>query len=52
MPIVQTAYNLYHDAVWFWHGYPFALVLLDTVLIGAMLTIYVVAWRAATAPRG
>lgn len=50
--IIQTAYNLYHDAVWFAHGYPFGLVLLDTVLIGILFTIYVVTWRATAAPRG
>jgi len=47
VPIVQTAYNLYHDAVWFAKGYPFGLVLLDTVLIGTLFTIYVVTWRTA-----
>ena len=45
--IIQTAYNLYHDVVWFAKGYPFGLVLLDTVLIGTLFTIYVMTWRTA-----
>ena len=42
--LVQTVYNLYHDAVWFWNQYPFGLVLLDAVFIGALFIIYMIAW--------
>lgn len=42
--IIQTAYNLFHDGVWFWNKYPFGLVLLDTVLIGILFIIYIIAW--------
>lgn len=45
--IIQTAYNLYHDAVWFSKGYPLGLVALDTVLIGTLFVIYCWAWKAA-----
>ena len=45
--IIQTTYNLFHDVVWFWNKYPFGLVLLDTTLIGALLVIYILAWRKA-----
>lgn len=43
--IIQTVYNLFHDAVWFWNKYPFGLVLLDATLIGALFITYLIAWR-------
>ena len=45
--LIQTTYNLYHDAVWFRQGYPFILVLIDTILIGTLFITYVLAWCTA-----
>lgn len=43
--LVQTAFNLYHDVVWFRMGVPASLVLLDTVVIGTLFLAYFTAWR-------
>ncbi len=43
--LVQTAFNLYHDIVWFRMGAPMNLVLLDTVVIGTLFFAYLAAWR-------
>ena len=41
VPIVQTSYNLCHDAWWLWRGYAPTLVTIDTVLIAGLMGVYV-----------
>ena len=45
--LVQTAFHLYHDIVWFRMGAPAGLVLLDTVVIGTLFVTYLTAWRGS-----
>ncbi len=45
--LIQTIYNLYHDAAWFYNQYHFGLVLLDTVVISIAFIIYLTAWFKA-----
>ena len=48
--LVQTAFNLYHDAVWlvgFRNQPQLWLVVLDTVIIASLFLVYVRAWRTA-----
>lgn len=45
--LVQTAFNLYHDIVWFRMGAPTGLVLLDTAVIGTLFLAYLTAWGTA-----
>lgn len=45
--LIQVIYNLYHDAVWFFNGYHFGLVLLDTIVIAVAFAVYLTAWFKA-----
>lgn len=45
--LVQTAFNLWHDAVWLWNQYHFWLTLLDAVVIASLFVAYLIAWRKA-----
>lgn len=49
--LVQTAFNLYHDIVWFRMAAPASLVLLDAVVIGTLFLTYLRAWRVSRSAR-
>jgi hypothetical protein len=52
--LIQTAFNLYHDAVWimaYWDRDKLWLVLIDTAIVAALFSVYLYAWRAGRAKR-
>jgi hypothetical protein len=52
--LIQTGFNLYHDAVWllaYWDRGQVWLVVLDTVVIASLFSVYFQSWRTSRARR-
>jgi hypothetical protein len=52
--LIQTGFNLYHDAVWimaYWDRDKLWLVLIDTVVVASLFSVYLNTWRAGRVRR-